>query len=237
MTAVEFRDLRRDYAPATIIGPINLTIAKSQSFGFIGSNGAGKTTIMRMMVGLEPATAGSVEVWGEPVRAGFRPADIGAMIEEPRFYRWLSAAGNLRAVSGDRPEWLARIDEVLDAVGLPNDTRPVRAYSQGMRQRLGLARALLGNPRLLVLDEPTNGLDPQGIRWMRQMLRSLRTNGTTVILSSHLLHEIEAICDHYAVIGAGQVLASGEVSELRGQGSLEDLYFELTEEAPGSDSA
>jgi ABC-2 type transport system ATP-binding protein len=149
------------------------------------------------------------------------------MIEEPTFFGWLSAEDNLRAVFAGRAGAMARIDGVLAEVGLADaGRRPVGGFSQGMRQRLGLARVLAAEPSLLVLDEPTNGLDPSGIRWLRGLIRSLVSDGRSVLLSSHLLHEVHACADDFLMIDQGRAVASGRVDEISQFGSLEDLYFD-----------
>lgn len=214
-----------------VVGPIDLVVPSGCAFGLVGSNGAGKTTLLRLVTGLLEPSSGLVEVWDRPVIPGVRPADLGAIIEEPAFYPWLSAHENLTMAAAGRAHWEKRIPEVLELVGLAaRGHARVAELSQGMRQRLGLARVLLGDPRLLILDEPTNGLDPQGIRWMRERLRALVDQGKTVLLSSHLLGEVQLICDAIAVIAAGKLLASGTVDEIAPSStSLEELYFQLIE--------
>jgi ABC-2 type transport system ATP-binding protein len=196
-------------------------------YGFLGPNGAGKTTTIRMMLGLIFPTQGEVAILDEPV-FGFEgmgsPAlhRVGALIEEPAFWTYLSGRRNLEYLtraSGAREERmmrLGRIDEVLSTVGLQDAAgKKVKAYSQGMRQRLGIAQALLGKPDLLVLDEPTNGLDPQGMREIRLLLRRLADEGTTIFVSSHLLFEVEAMCDRVGVLAQGRLVADGPPSSLR----------------------
>lgn len=226
LSAVEHR-----FGRHTVIGPVDLRVATGECVGLVGSNGAGKTTLMRLVLGLTAPHAGSVAVWGSPVQVGRVPEATGAVIEEPRFYPWLDAVDNLLVACAGRRDREHRIEGVLDLVGLTGRERePVRTYSQGMRQRLGLARALLGDPRLLVLDEPTNGLDPQGIRWLRDLVRSKVAAGTTVVLSSHLLGEVQLACDTIAVVAGGSLLTHGQVCDVSRPGqSLEDLYFELLE--------
>src|SRR5205823_9250859 len=187
-------------------------------YGFLGPNGAGKTTTIRMILGLIAASSGTVRILGEPVRVAGETqtilARVGALIEEPAFWGYLSGRQNLeyfaRAAGPpqDRDQRLARIDETLATVGLAQAAnKKVKAYSQGMRQRLGIALALLGRPDLLVLDEPTNGLDPQGMREIRLLLRQLADDGTTVFVSSHLLSEVEAMCDRVGVLSHGRLVA------------------------------
>jgi ABC-2 type transport system ATP-binding protein len=206
-------------------------------FGFLGPNGAGKSTTIGMLLGLLQPTAGRVEILGEAVSPGqTRPLRrIGALLASPGLYPYLSGRENLalqaRLRPGIGPE---RVDEVLAQVGLSEAAgRKVSGYSTGMKQRLGLAAALLARPELLILDEPTNGLDPAGMRDMRELVRSLAEEGMTVFLSSHLLHEVEQICDHVAVLNGGRVVAQGPVGELLGG----QIVVRVTIEAPQNAAA
>jgi ABC-2 type transport system ATP-binding protein len=225
-TALAVRGLTKRYGEVAAVDDLHLAIAPGQVYGFLGPNGAGKTTTIRMLLGLVRPTAGEVEVLGEAVRpgAGVRALlRVGALVEEPAFYGYLSGARNLDLFASAAPDGRAarrgRVGEVLDVVGLRDAAdKKVKAYSQGMRQRLGIARALLGDPDLLVLDEPTNGLDPQGIAAMRVLLRGLAAEGRTVVVSSHLLAEVEAACDRVAVIARGRLVAEGEPRALRPAG-------------------
>jgi ABC-2 type transport system ATP-binding protein len=228
---VAVRGLTKRYGSLSAVDHLDLTIERGQLFGFLGPNGAGKTTTIRMILGLIHPSAGEVEVLGESmfgqgpvasrgtVRALRR---VGAIIEEPAAWSYLSGRRNLEYLaragwpSEDRRRRLARVDEVLRTVGLEQAAgKKVKAYSQGMRQRLGIALALLGEPDLLVLDEPTNGLDPQGMREVRLLLRRLADDGTTVFVSSHLLWEVEAMCDRVGVLAGGRLVADGPPSKLR----------------------
>lgn len=196
-------------------------------YGFLGPNGAGKTTTIRMALGLILPTAGEVEVLGEPIfesvhRRHVALRRVGAMVEEPGFWRYLSGRRNLEAFAraagppADRRARLARVPEVMRLVGLEAAmNKKVKAYSQGMRQRLGIGLALLGEPEVLVLDEPTNGLDPQGMREVRTLLRRLADEGTTVFVSSHLLADVEAMCDRVGVLAHGRLVAEGPPAALR----------------------
>jgi ABC-2 type transport system ATP-binding protein len=213
---IECRGLTKRYRGATALAGLDLTVEAGQVFGFLGPNGAGKTTTLRILLGLVSATSGQAWLNGKRVPDPDGLADIGAMIEEPAFYPWLTGRRNLDllALSGARPPARA-IPAVLDRVGLTGVAdRKVKGYSQGMRQRLGLAAALLRRPALLLLDEPANGLDPAGIREFRTLLRSLADDGTTVFLSSHLLAEVGQVCDQVAVIHAGRLVEQGPVSQL-----------------------
>jgi len=225
-TAIAARSLTKRYGEVAAVDALDLSVERGQLYGFLGPNGAGKTTTIRMALGLILPSSGEVDLLGEPVRADHAPLDrVGALVEEPAFWKYLSGRKNLeyfaRAGAGsDRPGTrarLGRIDEVLDTVGLTAAAnKRVKAYSQGMRQRLGLGLALLGEPELLVLDEPTNGLDPSGMREMRLLLRRLADGGTTIFVSSHLLSEVEAMCDRVGVMAQGRLVAQGPPSSLRG---------------------
>jgi ABC-2 type transport system ATP-binding protein len=226
VTALVTRGLTKRYGDVNVVDGLDLTIERGELYGFLGPNGAGKTTTIRMALGLIFPTAGEVELLGEPVVHGHTTRALertGAMVEEPAFYRFLSGRRNLEVFaraggSGEETRRrLARIDDVLELTGLTNAAKKrVKAYSQGMRQRLGVALALLGAPDVLVLDEPTNGLDPAGMREIRQMLRRLADGGTTVFVSSHLLAEVEAICDRVGVLSRGKLVAEGPPAKLRG---------------------
>ena len=224
--AIVTRGLTKRYGDVAAVDGLDLSVEVGELFGFLGPNGAGKTTTIRMALGLIVPTAGEVDLLGEVVRSTSAPLErVGALVEEPAFWKYLSGRKNLeyfaRAGSGsDRPGTrarLARIDHVLATVGLTEAAnKRVKAYSQGMRQRLGIGLALLGEPELLVLDEPTNGLDPSGMREMRVLLRHLADAGTTIFVSSHLLSEVEAMCDRVGVMAQGRLVAQGTPRALRG---------------------
>lgn len=232
--AVKVTDAVIDYGPRATIGPVSASVPAGGVLGLIGANGSGKTSIMRALCALEPLRSGTVEVFGTEVEPGVPVPGIGAIIEEPRFYPWLTAEGNLLLASGGRKPWRRRIPIVLEAVELTDVARlSVDAFSQGMRQRLGLARALLGAPQLLVLDEPTNGLDGGGIELMHRLLNSLVATGTTVVLSSHLLSEIERLATTVLTLRAGEVVASGRTPDLvETWGSLSEMYANTVEQRP-----
>jgi ABC-2 type transport system ATP-binding protein len=221
--------LTKTYGGVPAVDHLDLRVPAGLLYGFLGPNGAGKTTTIRMLLGLIHPTAGSAEVLGQAVAPGRGTAvlrRVGALVEEPAAYRYLSGRRNLEyyaKVAGPRDDArrrLARVDEVLALVDLTAAAgKRVRAYSQGMRQRLGIARALLGAPDVLVLDEPTNGLDPQGIAEIRALLRRLADDGTTVFVSSHLLAEVEAMCDRVGVLAHGRLVAEGPPSNLRPAGT------------------
>jgi ABC-2 type transport system ATP-binding protein len=228
--ALATRGLTKRYGQLAAVDRLDLEVGRGVLYGFLGPNGAGKTTTIRMALGLIFPTGGQVEVLGQPVFERGGPGAtarqalrrVGAIVEEPCFWRYLSGRRNLeyyaRAAgpAAERRERLARVDAVLRLVGLEAAAgKRVKQYSQGMRQRLGIARALLGEPEVLVLDEPTNGLDPQGMREVRLLLRRLADQGTTVFVSSHLLAEVEAMCDRVGVLSRGRLVAEGPPSRLR----------------------
>jgi ABC-2 type transport system ATP-binding protein len=222
--AIRTRGLTKRYEGVPAVDGLDLSVERGELYGFLGPNGAGKTTTIRMALGLIHATSGEVEVLGERVTTDRGPLRrVGALVEEPAFWKYLSGRRNLEyfARAGGRGEdtdrRLARVEQCLSIVGLGEAAnKRVKAYSQGMRQRLGIGLALLGEPELLMLDEPTNGLDPTGMREIRQLLRELTDGGTTVFVSSHLLFEVEAMCDRVGVMAQGRILAEGAPGTLRG---------------------
>ena len=219
--AVEIDALTKTFGKRRAVSNATFNMQPGQVLGLVGPNGAGKTTLLRMMVGLLHPTSGSVRLFGHDVQSDFERAlePVGAIIESPDMYKFLTGRQNLAQFArmrGDISE--ARIDEVVRYVELGDRIdEKITRYSLGMRQRLGIAQALLHNPRLLILDEPTNGLDPAGMADLRRMVRRLADEqGTAVIISSHLLHDIEAICDSIAVMQAGEVVGSGLMSQFVG---------------------
>ncbi|MFE0314609.1 ABC transporter ATP-binding protein [Streptomyces albogriseolus] len=204
------------------VDDLHLTVPAGSVFGFLGPNGSGKTTTIRMLMGLIEPTSGTADVLGRPMPRSARAVlpHVGALIEGPALYGFLSGRDNLLRYDAADPTAdprtrTARVAAALDRVGLTAASgKKARAYSLGMKQRLGLAAALLRPRRLLVLDEPTNGLDPQGMREIRALVRELATDGTTVFLSSHLLDEIEQVCTHVAVMARGRLITQGPVAEL-----------------------
>ncbi|HEU5419041.1 MAG TPA: ABC transporter ATP-binding protein [Streptosporangiaceae bacterium] len=217
MDAIRCEGLTKRFGAAIAVDDLTLAVAPGQVYGFLGPNGAGKTTTIRMLLGLIAPGAGRAWLLGRPLPDPRAVARVGSMIEEPAFYPWLSGRANLEvqaATAGRRPD-RAEVARVLSLTGLEEVAgRKVRAYSQGMRQRLGLAAALLGKPPLLIADEPTNGLDPAGIRELRDLLGGLAADGTTVFLSSHLLAEVEQVCDRVAVISRGRLVEEGPTGQL-----------------------
>ena len=228
---IEFKDLSKSYRGVRALAGITFTVRPGTVTGFLGPNGAGKSTALRILVGLSRATSGSATVLGRPYGDLANPAtQVGSLLDAGAQHP--GRTGRETLLLGARTLGLptARVDEVLETVGLSGREarRTIRGYSLGMRQRLGIGHALLGRPGVLVLDEPANGLDPQGIQWMRGLLRRLAEEGTTVLLSSHLLHEVEQIADRIVMIGNGRILTQGTVAELSRGGSLEDTFLELT---------
>jgi ABC-2 type transport system ATP-binding protein len=231
-SAIETQALCKSFGARTAIDQVDLRVPRGCAFGFLGPNGAGKTTMVRMLLGLTHATSGSMELLGLPVPAQRARAleRVGAIVEEPRFHMHLSGRENLRVIAAARgPRVRTRIDPALARVGLTaraNDK--VSRYSLGMRQRLGVARCLLADPQLLILDEPTNGLDPGGILEFRLMVRGMvEQEGRTVFLSSHLLDEVEKICDYAAIVDRGTVVAQGPIGELTGAASRHELDVDV----------
>ncbi|MEV6878564.1 ABC transporter ATP-binding protein [Amycolatopsis sp. NPDC051128] len=217
------RALTKRYGRTVAVDAVGLEVREGDRYGFLGPNGSGKTTLVRMLLGLVYATSGEIEVLGKPVpkRVAEVLPDVGALVEGPAAYPHLSGPRNLALLDaagrgGGRRTRRRRIDEALEQVGLGGvDQRPVKAYSLGMRQRLGLAGALLRRPRLLILDEPTNGLDPQGIKEIRELLTELNAGGTTVFLSSHLLAEVEQLCTRVGVVDRGRLVLEEDLGTLR----------------------
>jgi ABC-type multidrug transport system ATPase subunit len=217
------RALTKRYGRVLAVDKVDLDVREGDRYGFLGPNGSGKTTVVRMLLGLVYATSGEIEVMGKPVPS--KVADvlpkIGALIEGPSCYGHLSGRANLALIDASGKgrglrSRKQRVGEALERVGLAGvDNRAVKKYSLGMRQRLGLAAALLREPRLLVLDEPTNGLDPQGIREIRDLLAELNAAGTTVFLSSHQLSEVEQLCTRVGIVDRGRLVLQQDLDALR----------------------
>jgi ABC-2 type transport system ATP-binding protein len=222
---IETKGLNKRFGDRHAVIDLDLSVPRGCAFGFLGHNGAGRTTLIRMLLGLTRASGGTMRIAGRPVPQA--RADVlqrvGAIVEEPHFHAHLTGRDNLRVIAAARgPQAAARIDGALARVGLTDRAENrVRTYSQGMRQRLGVARCLLADPELLILDEPMNGLDPGGILEFRTMVAELVTEGRTVFLSSHLLDEIEKTCQAAAVIDRGRLIAQGPIGELLQGGSSE----------------
>lgn len=221
--SIETTGLSKRFGHQLAVDSVDLAVPRGSVFGFLGPNGSGKTTTIRLMLGLAAATGGSVRLLGEEMPRhlhGVLPR-VGALVEGPAFYPFLSGAANLHRFDAADPHVpaatrKARVQSALERVGLTHAAdKKVRAYSLGMKQRLGIANALLAPRELLILDEPTNGLDPQGTREVRSLVRSLAADGATVFVSSHLLAEVEQICTHAAIMSAGRLVAQGTLAELR----------------------
>ncbi len=215
---VELTDLRKCYGDLAAVDNVSLTVRSGDVYGYLGPNGAGKTTSLRIMLGLISPTSGEVRLFGrDPVLDPVAALEgVAGFVEEPAFYPYLTGRSNLELLAAlDGGTENGRIDEVLDVVKLRARAGDhVRGYSHGMRQRLGIAAALLRRPRLLLLDEPTTGLDPPGIRDMRALVRTLAAEGITVLLSSHLMVEVEQLCNRLAIIQRGQIRYEGTLAEL-----------------------
>jgi ABC-type multidrug transport system ATPase subunit len=216
-TIVSTERLTKTFGPRTAVDAVDLTVRRGEVYGFLGPNGAGKTTTLRMLLGLVRPTSGRATVHG------LRPGDpaavarTGSLVEGPGFYPYLSGRENLRVLARYRGLADRAVDRVLERVDLADRGRDrFKAYSLGMKQRLGVAAALLGEPDLLVLDEPTNGLDPAGMADMRSLLVDVAAGGQTVLLSSHLLAEVQEICDRIGIISGGRLLVESTVADLRG---------------------
>jgi ABC-type multidrug transport system ATPase subunit len=219
---IETHELTKRYGDRVVaVDRLALRVRRGEVYGFLGPNGAGKTTTLRMLLGLVRPTSGDSSVLGAPPGSPPGLARIGAMVEGPGLYPYLSGRDNLRVLAGHAGVPRGRVEAVLGEVGL-RDRAGDRAgtYSMGMRQRLGVAAALLKDPELLVLDEPTNGLDPAGMAEMRAFVAGLAQRGVTVLLSSHLMGEVEQVCDRVGVIRSGVLVAEGTVAQLRGQARL-----------------
>jgi ABC-2 type transport system ATP-binding protein len=219
---VKARGLVKRYKEVLAVDHIDLNVHAGDVYGFLGPNGAGKTTTLRMALGLIMPTEGTVELFGRnPIREGARALEgVAGFVEAPKFYPYLSARKNLELLAAlDGGGARERIPEVLETVELtPRAEHRVGGYSHGMRQRLGIAAALLRRPRLLILDEPATGLDPAGMRDMRELIRRLAGQGITVLLSSHQLPEVQELCDRVAIVESGRVVYEGALADLRRQG-------------------
>jgi ABC-2 type transport system ATP-binding protein len=212
------RGLVKRYGDIVAVAGVDLTVEPGDVFGYLGPNGAGKTTSLRMMLGLIRPTEGGAKLFGrDPVADGVKALEgVAGFVEGPRFYPYLSGRRNLRLLADyDEPSSRSRIDEVLETVELRDRAKDrVGGYSHGMRQRLGIAAALLRQPRLLLLDEPATGLDPAGMRDMRDLIRRLAGEGITILLSSHLLYEVEELCNRVAIIRKGSIVYEGQLGDL-----------------------
>jgi ABC-type multidrug transport system ATPase subunit len=218
---VETSGLGKLYGSITAVRDLNISVRRGEVYGFLGPNGAGKTTTLRMLLGLIKPSSGSAKVLGEEPGSPLGLQGVGALVESPAFYPYLSGRGNLRVMARYCGAPYERGAEVLGQVELAGRAKDkFKKYSLGMKQRLGVAAALLKDPELLILDEPTNGLDPKGMTDMRAIIRRVGHGERTVLLSSHLLGEVEQVCDRVGVIHKGELITEGTVDELRGGGGI-----------------
>jgi ABC-2 type transport system ATP-binding protein len=228
---IEVRQLTKRYGPKVAVDDLTFDVRPGVVTGFLGPNGSGKSTTMRLILGMDRPDSGYARIGGHVYRELRWPLrEVGSMLEARSFHPARSARAHLAALAASNGIQRARVDVVLDAVGLESAAR-TRAgkFSLGMAQRLGIAAALLGDPQVLLLDEPVNGLDPEGIRWIRGLLRAFAAQGRTVLVSSHLISEMSMMADHLVVIGRGQLLGDASMKELSAMGSsLEEVFFELT---------
>ena len=220
---IRLEGVTKRFGSKVAVSDVTIDVPRGRCLGWLGPNGSGKTTLIRCMLGLARPSSGTIEVRGHriPGEADVALRRVGGIVEEPRFYPYLSGRGNLEVWAGFlRGDARSRIDPALDRVGLAaNADRKVKAYSMGMRQRLGVARTLLSDPELLILDEPSNGLDPSGMASFREMIRSfVEEDGRTVFISSHLLDEVEKIADDIAIVHEGKLVLHGSVAELVADG-------------------
>ena len=220
---IEVRGLVKQYGEIVAVNDVDLTVEQGDIFGYLGPNGAGKTTSLRMMLGLIRPTAGSVRIFGRDPQVSVGALEgVAGFVEAPTFYPYMSGRANLELYAAfDGGDGAGRIDQVLETVDLRDRAKDkVKGYSHGMRQRLGIASALLRSPRLLLLDEPTTGLDPAGMRDMRELIRDLGERGITVLLSSHLMPEVEELCNRVAIVRSGSVAYEGSLDELRARAGI-----------------
>jgi ABC-2 type transport system ATP-binding protein len=213
---IEAHELTKRYGDKTAVNAISFTVRPGSVTGFLGPNGAGKSTTMRMIVGLDRPTAGSVTVNGKPYAAHRAPLrEVGVLLDAKAVHTSRSARNHLRAMAATHGIAARRVDEVIEMTGLQSVAKKrVGGFSLGMGQRLGIAAAMLGDPRTLILDEPVNGLDPEGVKWVRTMVRHLADEGRTVFLSSHLMSEMAQTADELLVIGRGRIITSGPVADV-----------------------
>lgn len=230
MAAIEFLDLAKKYGKVRSIRRLTASVAKGSITGLLGPNGAGKSTSLRCLLGLAKPTSGSAKILGVHYTDLRNPlSQIGAVLDSRGFHGGLTGKQNLKVMAAAGRIADSRVDEVLKLVDLEAAAnKKAKSYSLGMKQRLSLAGALLGNPEVLILDEPSNGLDPIGIAWLRGFLRQLADDGKTILVSSHQLAEMQSTVDDVIILNHGMLVASGSVKEIIGEGSLEDAFLKLT---------
>jgi ABC-2 type transport system ATP-binding protein len=232
MPVIDVRGLTKRFGGVTAVDQLSFTVEPGTVVGFLGPNGAGKTTTLRMLLGLVRPDSGTATINRLAYRDLPEPLhQVGAVLEASSYHPGRTARGHLRvqALAGQADE--SRIEDVLDVVGLADAAdRRVGGFSLGMRQRLGLATALLTDPELLILDEPANGLDPEGVRWLRDLLRGLAAEGTTVLVSSHILAEVAQTVDSVVILDRGRLVTQSTLADLTSGGSLEEVFLQLTSE-------
>jgi ABC-2 type transport system ATP-binding protein len=228
MPVIEVRGLAKRFGTVTAVDDLSFSVGEGTVTAFLGPNGAGKTTTLRMLLGLVTPSAGTAVINGRPYRDA--KSSVGASLEAAGFHPGRTGRGHLRARALARGADGATADELLAMVDLAGSAgRRIGTYSLGMRQRLGLAAAMLGDPRVLILDEPANGLDPEGVKWLRGFLRGLAAEGRTVLVSSHLLAEVTQTADHAVIINRGRLVTAGPIADLTRDGAtLEDLFLAIT---------
>ena len=233
-SVIQVRGLVKRFGPVTAVDDLSFDVRAGTVTGFLGPNGAGKTTTLRVLLGLVAPDAGTASIKGQPYRDLPEPShEVGAVLEASSFHPGRTARAHLRIQAAAANVDPSRVDDVLDLVGLTAAAgRRVGGFSLGMRQRLGLATALLADPEVLILDEPANGLDPEGVRWLRGLLHGFAAEGGTVLVSSHLLAEVAQTVEDVVILDHGRLIAQGPVAELTAGGAgLEDVFFKLTSEA------
>lgn len=230
MSAIEFVSLEKRYGKVLSVDKLSASVAKGKITGLLGPNGAGKSTALRCLLGLAKPTSGSATLLGKPYRELENPLrQVGAVLDSRGFHGGLSGKQNLKVMAAAARIPDSRVDEVLALVDLTDAAKKAsKGYSLGMKQRLSLAGALLGNPEILILDEPANGLDPIGIAWLRKVLRDLADEGKTILVSSHQLAEMQHTVDDVIIINKGKLVAQDSMKNIIGNGSLEDAFLKLT---------
>ena len=229
MAAIEFVGLVKRYGKVTSVNNLSATVAEGKITGLLGPNGAGKSTALRCLLGLAAPISGSAKILGRPYQELMNPlSQIGAVLDSRGFHGGLTGRQNLKVMAAAAGIQDKRVDEVLKLVDLEDAAkRPAKKYSLGMKQRLCLAGALLGNPKVLILDEPANGLDPVGIAWLRGFLRDLASQGKTILVSSHQLAEMQSTVDDVIIINKGELMIQGSLKEVIGTGTLEEAFLKL----------
>ena len=230
MAAIEFLDLAKKYGKVRSVRRLTASIAEGRITGLLGPNGAGKSTSLRCLLGLAKPTSGSAKILGVQYKDLKNPvSQIGAVLDSRGFHGGLTGKQNLKVMAAAAKIKDSRVDEVLKLVDLESAAnKKAKSYSLGMKQRLSLAGALLGDPMVLILDEPANGLDPIGIAWLRGFLRQLADQGKTILVSSHQLAEMQSTVDDVIIINHGMLMAQGSMKEIIGEGTLEDAFLKLT---------